>query len=152
MAFLLFVSSRRRNTSGALVTGVQTCALPVSGFRRVVPHPRRIAPAGRLNRRATDGSTGHRCPATRVGQSRRQHREAHVPAQQPPTGQAPRLPSPDVRPRRPGGGPGPAPQGPPAPLRVAEPGSGPVVTLKDSEPPASPPPPPWPVTTSTTIP
>src|SRR3546814_1434020 len=25
----IFVSSRRRNTSGALVTGVQTCALPI---------------------------------------------------------------------------------------------------------------------------
>src|SRR3546814_9534294 len=30
MAFLLFFfSSRRRHTSGALVTGVQTCALPI---------------------------------------------------------------------------------------------------------------------------
>src|SRR3546814_9884059 len=27
-----FVSSRRRHTSGALVTGVQTCALPISDF------------------------------------------------------------------------------------------------------------------------
>src|SRR3546814_15440546 len=32
MAF--FFSSRRRNTRCALVTGVQTCALPISGFVR----------------------------------------------------------------------------------------------------------------------
>src|SRR3546814_9522855 len=29
-AFVFFFSSRRRHTSGALVTGVQTCALPIS--------------------------------------------------------------------------------------------------------------------------
>src|SRR3546814_18873204 len=31
----VFVSSRRRHTSGALVTGVQTCALPISRAIRV---------------------------------------------------------------------------------------------------------------------
>src|SRR3546814_1730953 len=30
MLFVFFVSSRRRHTSCALVTGVQTCALPIS--------------------------------------------------------------------------------------------------------------------------
>src|SRR3546814_4386038 len=30
---VFFVSSRRRHTSCALVTGVQTCALPISGHR-----------------------------------------------------------------------------------------------------------------------
>src|SRR3546814_1346395 len=30
---LFFVASRRRNTRCALVTGVQTCALPISGKR-----------------------------------------------------------------------------------------------------------------------
>src|SRR3546814_3153651 len=29
-AYMFFVSSRRRHTRGALVTGVQTCALPIS--------------------------------------------------------------------------------------------------------------------------
>src|SRR3546814_6531215 len=33
-AFLFFFSSRRRHTSCALVTGVQTCALPISILRR----------------------------------------------------------------------------------------------------------------------
>src|SRR3546814_12399903 len=36
--FFLF-SSRRRHTSCALVTGVQTCALPISGHTRVVVTP-----------------------------------------------------------------------------------------------------------------
>src|SRR3546814_4053139 len=31
LIFLCFCSSRRRHTSCALVTGVQTCALPISG-------------------------------------------------------------------------------------------------------------------------
>src|SRR3546814_3834638 len=32
MCVLFFLSSRRRHTSCALVTGVQTCALPISAF------------------------------------------------------------------------------------------------------------------------
>src|SRR3546814_21133106 len=36
--FFLF-SSRRRHTSCALVTGVQTCALPITGHTRVVVTP-----------------------------------------------------------------------------------------------------------------
>src|SRR3546814_19870276 len=36
MAFVFFVSSRRRHTSCALVTGVQTCALPISGLPKGV--------------------------------------------------------------------------------------------------------------------
>src|SRR3546814_4557632 len=31
MLYIFFFSSRRRHTSGALVTGVQTCALPIFG-------------------------------------------------------------------------------------------------------------------------
>src|SRR3546814_5887976 len=33
LCFFFFFSSRRRHTSCALVTGVQTCALPISGVR-----------------------------------------------------------------------------------------------------------------------
>src|SRR3546814_3231689 len=33
MVFYFFFSSRRRHTRCALVTGVQTCALPISAFR-----------------------------------------------------------------------------------------------------------------------
>src|SRR3546814_2719649 len=33
--YCFFFSSRRRHTRGALVTGVQTCALPISGFGTV---------------------------------------------------------------------------------------------------------------------
>src|SRR3546814_6192039 len=33
--FYLFFSSRRRHTRCALVTGVQTCALPISLFNRI---------------------------------------------------------------------------------------------------------------------
>src|SRR3546814_8548205 len=32
-SFMFFFSSRRRHTRCALVTGVQTCALPISAFR-----------------------------------------------------------------------------------------------------------------------
>src|SRR3546814_3768960 len=35
----LFFASRRRHTRCALVTGVQTCALPISGRRIGVPGP-----------------------------------------------------------------------------------------------------------------
>src|SRR3546814_20665934 len=35
MSVVVFFSSRRRHTSCALVTGVQTCALPISRFDRV---------------------------------------------------------------------------------------------------------------------
>src|SRR3546814_5658768 len=34
LAFVFFFSSRRRHTRCALVTGVQTCALPISFFAR----------------------------------------------------------------------------------------------------------------------
>src|SRR3546814_2958485 len=45
MCSCFFFSSRRRHTRCALVTGVQTCALPISALRgeafepRVLPHP-----------------------------------------------------------------------------------------------------------------
>src|SRR3546814_1001819 len=32
LSVMFFFASRRRHTSGALVTGVQTCALPISAF------------------------------------------------------------------------------------------------------------------------
>src|SRR3546814_5350060 len=38
---MFFFSSRRRHTSGALVTGVQTCALPISGMS---PPPPKLTP------------------------------------------------------------------------------------------------------------
>src|SRR3546814_8687811 len=34
LLFVVFLSSRRRHTRCALVTGVQTCALPIWSFRR----------------------------------------------------------------------------------------------------------------------
>src|SRR3546814_3866290 len=40
MRSLCFFSSRRRHTRGALVTGVQTCALPISGLGKPAQHPR----------------------------------------------------------------------------------------------------------------
>src|SRR3546814_5245049 len=41
VVFLFFFSSRRRHTSCALVTGVQTCALPI--YRVVPPKSRLVA-------------------------------------------------------------------------------------------------------------
>src|SRR3546814_17402424 len=43
-----FFSSRRRHTRCALVTGVQTCALPISCHRDQQRHPRKPAPGRRL--------------------------------------------------------------------------------------------------------
>src|SRR3546814_8437504 len=43
--FLFFFSSRRRHTRCALVTGVQTCALPIS-----IPHLRAHPPASHRTR------------------------------------------------------------------------------------------------------
>src|SRR3546814_941473 len=44
---LLFcVSSRRRHTRCALVTGVQTCALPIYQLFHVMPSPSAISPRG----------------------------------------------------------------------------------------------------------
>src|SRR3546814_1831209 len=40
--YFFFFSSRRRHTRCALVTGVQTCALPISHYPRLVPRQRRI--------------------------------------------------------------------------------------------------------------
>src|SRR3546814_1683883 len=37
--FVLFFSSRRRHTRCALVTGVQTCALPISSKHSAIPSP-----------------------------------------------------------------------------------------------------------------
>src|SRR3546814_5802132 len=58
---LFFFSSRRRHTRGALVTGVQTCALPICVLRRCVERVQREAVAER-RRRGGDGSggVGHR--------------------------------------------------------------------------------------------
>src|SRR3546814_7472362 len=39
VSFFFFLSSRRRHTRCALVTGVQTCALPISGIQKTARHP-----------------------------------------------------------------------------------------------------------------
>src|SRR3546814_3478533 len=47
VVFIFFFSSRRRHTRCALVTGVQTCALPISRRHAPVrPRPPPTAPAG----------------------------------------------------------------------------------------------------------
>src|SRR3546814_10976111 len=49
--FVVFFSSRRRHTSCALVTGVQTCALPISLFQKALdgtPFPKLLAAKGVL--------------------------------------------------------------------------------------------------------
>src|SRR3546814_2597219 len=53
LSWVFFFSSRRRHTRCALVTGVQTCALPISPRGRVFEGARRVrlgdvSPAGRL--------------------------------------------------------------------------------------------------------
>src|SRR3546814_3345599 len=79
--FYLFFSSRRRHTRCALVTGVQTCALPISIHGSTAPdRPRPAivrAPAGagkpgpptraRAAPRLTQVNATHSCPAQAGG-------------------------------------------------------------------------------------
>src|SRR3546814_1757166 len=43
-SLVFFFSSRRRHTRCALVTGVQTCALPISGHRLAAQQPNNVWP------------------------------------------------------------------------------------------------------------
>src|SRR3546814_8310623 len=58
--FFFFFSSRRRHTRCALVTGVQTCALPISGdaVRGAAAMAAGVRDAGDLRRRRTARSAG----------------------------------------------------------------------------------------------
>src|SRR3546814_17824414 len=64
--YLFFFSSRRRHTRCALVTGVQTCALPISPHvrRQWLAGDRRDAPLDRGNRRR--GDQARRRPGRRM--------------------------------------------------------------------------------------
>src|SRR3546814_15136189 len=53
LAFSFFFSSRRRHTRCALVTGVQTCALPISGGERRVARDDQHRPSGVVLEMAT---------------------------------------------------------------------------------------------------
>src|SRR3546814_2533342 len=68
---LVCVSSRRRHTRCALVTGVQTCALPILvmqvGARRILPSPADAAP----------DAAGDRPPQPKSGEARNEHEDAH---------------------------------------------------------------------------
>src|SRR3546814_4625405 len=64
MFLFFFFSSRRRHTRCALVTGVQTCALPICGQRRAARRSDRAAPAparGRTRRRCATRAPAPRC-------------------------------------------------------------------------------------------
>src|SRR3546814_4846143 len=81
---LFFFSSRRRHTRCALVTGVQTCALPISPDRnrRCVPAPRARShrPGGRYDRRAGDDRPETGAGATARANGRTAARRAASPA------------------------------------------------------------------------
>src|SRR3546814_11814715 len=57
--FVFFFSSRRRHTSCALVTGVQTCALPILKIR--CASPRQAPYNNSVNRRRDPGKCEHSC-------------------------------------------------------------------------------------------
>src|SRR3546814_10804945 len=81
---LVFFSSRRRHTRCALVTGVQTCALPISTARRRAAGSA-VAPA----RRRAAGATAPPRPRTDLDRrSRRTPASTAAPHRQPP-GSAP---------------------------------------------------------------
>src|SRR3546814_12650952 len=54
--FVFFFSSRRRHTRCALVTGVQTCALPLHGAHQIANAALAVACASRLTEFAIDGA------------------------------------------------------------------------------------------------
>src|SRR3546814_7380496 len=72
IVFCFFFSSRRRHTRCALVTGVQTCALPIClPYSSVVPSNRRALCAARSisstpvpNRRSEERRVGKECVST----------------------------------------------------------------------------------------
>src|SRR3546814_16637542 len=66
---MFFFSSRRRHTRCALVTGVQTCALPISPPRRQSPaaSPRVRTPARCRSAGGRRGRTWRSCSALTVG-------------------------------------------------------------------------------------
>src|SRR3546814_1509933 len=75
---VLFFSSRRRHTRCALVTGVQTCALPIwRGALRAPPAwPRRSRPPRRTSPRAGSGASARRtAPARPRSEERRVGKE-----------------------------------------------------------------------------
>src|SRR3546814_8289848 len=73
VVLVLLFTRRRRHTSGALVTGVQTCALPISGvtttrsrvisWMRQVVAPRRMFSPARLSWTISSSSSPTRDPA-----------------------------------------------------------------------------------------
>src|SRR3546814_5753327 len=63
---VFFFSSRRRHTRCALVTGVQTCALPISALPRR-SFPVRPARSRRVDDRGPCGEEGRRSEERRVG-------------------------------------------------------------------------------------
>src|SRR3546814_20045831 len=72
---VFFFSSRRRHTRCALVTGVQTCALPICyrpGPRRYA-HRQRSGPARGDGRPAHGGGTPATVPRRGYGDDRRRH-------------------------------------------------------------------------------
>src|SRR3546814_7287813 len=88
---LLFFSSRRRHTSCALVTGVQTCALPISGAAAAEPDPAAAGRAAGGVRRADRDGRGRTATRTagtaRAGPGHRRQRrylvQEHKPAELP---------------------------------------------------------------------
>src|SRR3546814_8165440 len=67
---LFFFSSRRRHTRCALVTGVQTCALPIFEDHGVADGV--VGAAGAAERRGPDGGAGLRLSGTGQQKQRRQ--------------------------------------------------------------------------------
>src|SRR3546814_16820004 len=71
LRFFFFFSSRRRHTRCALVTGVQTCALPISVGSPDDPLEVKLATSGTplpgMEMRIVDPATGRDLPAGEVG-------------------------------------------------------------------------------------
>src|SRR3546814_19332388 len=78
---LFFFSSRRRHTRCALVTGVQTCALPISG-PEAPPRCRQAKPAGKVERAPAASQPGGRRRLSRPYRKGRRHHHHHHQAHQ----------------------------------------------------------------------
>src|SRR3546814_2664405 len=89
LLFSFFFSSRRRHTRCALVTGVQTCALPILAQRinvaALLLHRNRIARLQEIKRAAPDAALGpvgvrfrHLSPTAVLESERREDRKSVV--------------------------------------------------------------------------
>src|SRR3546814_8565160 len=77
IVLFFFFSSRRRHTRCALVTGVQTCALPISRSSSSGSRPPQTTTATEKRRGRTIARNGRQCTSEQGKSAGQLHRQAH---------------------------------------------------------------------------